>query len=206
MNLGFDFVIYSLISLSALIPLYVYRDKIFKFLYKSSNFESFLTELKKLLISNHPFIPFDFLIVEKTKNENNPKTRQVLVIEDILSQFAEFEMLITTQSTVEKEFLWQTYENDSLPKKDKLPKDWLRRKDITWKRDKCQCTRCGLKTSLNDAQLYILKDIENGGTYHFENLLSVCNDCYRILNTDNLGKTMKYLNITETLMNKVTNK
>jgi len=206
MNLGFDFIIYSLLSLTTLIPLYVYREKIFKFLYKSSNFESFLTELKKNLISNYPFIPFDFVIVDKTKDENNPKTRQVLVVEDILSQFAEYEMLITTQNTVEKDLLWQTYENDSIPKKEKLPKDWLRRKNTTWKRDKCQCARCGIKTALNDSQLHIVKDIKNGGTYHFENLLSVCNDCYRILNTDNLGKTMKYLNITELLMNKVTNK
>ncbi|NQY95178.1 MAG: HNH endonuclease [Campylobacteraceae bacterium] len=165
-----------------------------------------MTELKKLLIEDHPLIRFNFSIVEKTLNENNPKTRQILIVENILSQFAEFEMFITTQNTVDKEFLWQTYENDSIPKKDKLPKDWFRRKDTTWKRDNCKCTRCGFKITLNDAQLHIVKEIKNGGTYHFENLLTVCNDCYRILNTDNLGKTVKYLNITESLMNKVSSK
>lgn len=206
MKLGLDFIIYSIVSLTALIPLYIYRETIFKFLYKSSNFEFFLTELKKYLFQNHPFIKFNFSMVEKTKTENNPKTRQILVIEDILTQFSEFDMLITTQKSVEKDLLWQTYEFDSTPKKDKLPKDWLRRKDTAWKRDNCQCSRCGTKITINDSQLHLVKDIEVGGTYHFENLMITCNDCYRLLNSDNIGKTIKYLNITDTLMNKVTSK
>ena len=203
MKLGIDFAIYSLICLSALIPLYVYREKIFKFLYKSSDFGAFLTEIQKYLQNNHPFINFDFSIVEKTKNEDNPKTRQILVAEDFISQFAEFEMNITTQDSVDKELIWQTYEMDSLPKKEKLPKDWLRRKDTAWKRDNCQCRRCGIKTTINDSQLYLVKDIKDGGTYHFENIITLCNDCYRILNTQDIGKIAKSLNITDTLMSKV---
>lgn len=203
MMLGIDFIIYSLIALSLLIPLYIYREKLFTFLYKPSDFETFLTEIKKHLNFNHPRIYIDYSIVERTKNEENPKTRQILVVENILNQFCEFEMLITTQTPMDKEHLWQTYENDSLPNKDKLPKDWLRRKDTAWKRDKCQCKRCGMKIQMNNTQVYLIKAIQSGGTYHFENILTVCNDCNRILNTNDLGKTVKSLEVTEALMNKV---
>lgn len=203
MKLGTDFVIYSLLALSLLIPVYLYRKKIFKFLYKPSNFVTFLTELKKHLNIYHPKINMNYSIVEQTVNEQNPKTRQILVVENMLSQFCEFEMFITTQTPVDKEHLWQTYENDALPKKDKLPKDWLRRKDTAWKRDNCQCKRCGMKIQMNDTQIYLIKDIKDGGTYHFENMITVCNDCNRILNSTDLGKTVKSLDITDSLMNKV---
>ena len=104
MNLGIDFVIYSGLSLSALIPLYIYREKIFKFLYKSSDFETFLTELRKYLLNNHKLINFNFSIVERTETEPNPKTRQILIVEDILSQFSEYEILLKTQNSVEKNY------------------------------------------------------------------------------------------------------
>ena len=203
MKLGTDFVIYSLLALSLLFPVYHYRNRIFKFLYKPSDFETFLTEIKKHMNINHPRIKMDYSIVEKTENEENPKTRQILVVENFLNQFCEFEMFISTQTPVDKEHLWQTYENDSLPKKDKLPKDWLRRKDTAWKRDNCQCKRCGMKIQMNDTQVYFIKEITNGGTYHFENILTVCNDCNKILNTNDLGKTAKSLDISDLLMNKV---
>lgn len=203
MRLGTEFVIYSLIALSSLLPLYIYRQGIFKFLYKPSNFKAFISEVKKYLNTNHPHIKLDYSIVEKTLNEKNPKTRQILVIENLLTQFCEFDMSLVTQSSIEKSLLWQTYEIDSTPIKDKLPKDWLRRKDTVWKRDNCQCKRCGIKLSMNDTHVYLLKEIKNGGTYHFENLLSTCIDCYRILNSNDLGKIVKSLNITDTLMRKV---
>lgn len=203
MSLGIDFVIYSSILLTSLIPIYIFREKIFKFLYKTEDFETFISELKKHLIINHPSIDFDYSIIEKTKNEENPKTRQTLVVEDILMQFAEYELNIETQHSVNKEFLWQTYEADSIPQKEKLPKDWLRRKDTIWKRDKSKCLRCGLKVEMNDAQVYIIRDIENGGTYHFENLLTLCHDCNRILKSEDLGKVIKSLNILDDLMHKV---
>jgi len=203
MKLGIDFVIYSLIALSLLSPVYLYRKKIFKFLYKPSDFITFLTEVKKYFNLNHPRINVSYSIVEQTLNEQNPKTRQILVVENLLSQFCEFEMFITTQTPVDKEHLWQTYENDALPKKDKLPKDWLRRKDTAWKRDNCQCKRCGIKIQMNDTQIYLIKDIKDGGTYHFENMITVCNDCNRILNSTDLGKTVKSLDITDSLMNKI---
>lgn len=203
MRLGTEFVLYSLIALSSLLPLYIYRKDIFKFLYKPSNFKAFISEVKKYLNTNYPRITMDYSIIEKTLDEKNPKTRQILVVENLLTQFCEFNMPLVTQPSVEKNLLWQTYENDSLPVKDKLPKDWLRRKDTAWKRDNCQCKRCGTKLSMNDAQVYLLKEINNGGTYHFENLLTTCIDCYRILNANDLGKIVKSLNITDNLMRKV---
>jgi len=203
MNLGIDFIIYSLLASSSVIPLYIYRKKVFKFLYKPSDFEEFIAEVKKYLNISHPVIKFSYSIVENTKEEENPKTRQILIVENLLNQFCEYEMFISTQHSVEKSLLWQTYEIDSLPKKDKLPKDWLRRKDTAWKRDHCKCKRCGSKIKMNDTQIYILKEIENGGTYHFENLLTTCNDCYRILNSEDIGKISKSLHITDTLMNKI---
>ena len=204
MNLGIDFAIYSLISLSALIPIYMFREKVFKFFYKSSDFETFLKELKKYILIERPYIKFDYSIVEKTSDEKNPKTRQTLIIENIIMQYAEYDLNISTQNSIEKDLLWQTYENDSFPKKDKLPKDWLRRKDLAWKRGKSKCSRCGLKIAMNDSQLYLIRDTKDGGTYHLENLISVCNDCNRILNAEELGKILKSLNITDTLMRKVT--
>ena len=160
MNLGIDFAIYSTIMLSALIPIYFFREKIFKFLYKSSDFETFLTETKKYLNINHPNINFNYSIVETSLNERNPQARQILVVENLITQFAEYNVEFTTQDSVGKELLWQTYEADSLPNKDKLPKDWLRRKDTIWKRDNAKCIRCGIKIEMNDSAVYILKDIK----------------------------------------------
>ncbi len=59
---------------------------------------------------------------------------------------------------------------------------------------------------MNDSQVYLIKDIKNGGSYHFENMLCVCIDCYKILNSNDLVETIKYLNFTDSLMNKVSSK
>jgi len=203
MNLGIDFAIYSSILLSALIPIYIFREKVFKFFYNSGDFETFLTELKKYINGNYPYIQFNYSMVEKTINEENPKTRQILIIEDLISQYAQYEMNITTQDCVDKSLLWQSYDTDSSPKKDKLPKDWLRRKEIALNRNNSKCLRCGFKIQINDSQVYIIRDIKDGGTYHLENLFTVCNDCNRILNSEDISKTIKSLNINDTLMRKI---
>lgn len=204
MKLGMDFIIYSSLLLSTLLPLYIFRQKIIKFLYKPSDFETFLTELKKYTNNNHAYIDFDYSIVEKTKDEENPKARQILIVENMLMQFTEFEINISTQNSVGKDLLWQTYDTDSFPNKEKLPKDWLRRKETVLKRDNYKCSRCGLKIGINDSQVYVIRDIHNGGTYHFENLLTVCTDCNRILKAEDISKVIKSLNITDALMHKVT--
>lgn len=203
MVLGYDFIIFSLIILSTLIPLYFFRKKIFKRLYKPSDFELFFLEIKKYMRINHPLIFIDYTILKKASNEENPKTKQLLVIEDIISQFTTYSMKIKTQESVDRDLLWKTYEIDSNPIKDKLPKDWQRRKNVVWTRDKMKCKRCGMKLELNEADVFFINPIQDGGTYRFENLLTTCYDCKKILNSDDLGKTTKSLNITESLMNKI---
>ena len=92
-----------------------------------------------------------------------------------------------------KSVLWSTYEQDSINTKGKAPHDLIRRKEVAWRRDSEKCNRCGTKTRLMESHIMYVKDIDKGGTYHFENITLLCSDCYRLLNSrkDKIPKDLK---------------
>jgi len=207
MILDLNFIIIGTLIIISLIPLYIYKDKIIHLIYKKNDFNSFVNDIRIYLKQHYPKIKFDIQqAVEDTKTEQNPNTRLILVIENLIWQFINHKYTSKTKDPINKELLWSNYLENCKPNKDKLPTDWSKRKEFTWQRDKHICQRCGLKLKLDDAKVVLLKPIKDGGQYNFENLETLCNDCNKILKSSDLSKTAKSLNIFDNLMNKVKGK
>lgn len=180
MILDIEFVIYSSLIIACLIPLYIYRKKILKFRNSNGNINLFLKDLRNYLSTHHPKIKFNFSIIDKTEDEKNRRVRETLIVEDIITQFVDYDYKKTTQASVSKEKLWVGYDEKS--KSDlKLPSDWKQRKEMAWLRDNGRCDRCGNKILLKNAYSQFAKEIEKGGGYNFENIIILCNDCNLIL-------------------------
>ncbi len=183
MKLEIDFIIIGIIIILLLTPLYIYRKRIFKFLYyKQGDFKSFLYHIKNYLKSEYPYIPFNYTLNSKIEEEKNIKVKKTLFIEHLVTQFIKYEYKTQTQDSINKEFLWSTYEQNCKPIKDKFPTDWPKRKEFTFKRDQAKCKRCGHKVRLQDAYISFVKPTSEGGGYNFENLITFCVDCNKIIN------------------------
>ena len=113
----------------------------------------------------------------------------------------DFEYTKKTQKGVPKDILWGSYENESIPN-NSTANNLLRRKEIVLKRDNFKCNRCGTPIKLDTSMLLLIKDVEHGGTYHFENLSVLCTDCNKILHSENPQRVLKDLNIYHTLKKK----
>lgn len=200
MRLNLDFIIYSSLLISSLIPLYIYRKKIFTFKYKKDNsFSFFIKDLKLHMAKHHPKIKIDYSIIEKTQNEQDFKVRETLIVENVINQFFNFNYQKRTQETVPANKLWTNYIEKS-KSNPKYPNDWLQRKDMAWKRDNKSCNRCGDKISLEAVYTNFVNDIKNGGGYNLENIIILCSDCNKIINTTNAKNTILSLSINDGLM------
>lgn len=201
MVLDLDFVIYSTLLILFLIPLYFYRQKIFKFKYENSgNFDLFVKDLKLHMQKHHPKIFIDYSIIGKTIDEKNLKLRETLIIEDVVRQFFYFDYEKKTQKSVAREKLWLTYEEKSTSNP-KVPTDWIKRKELVYSRDNRCCNRCGDNIpSLNDTFTIFIKDIEKGGGYNLENIAILCNDCHKVLNSTNEKQTIHSLTLNDRLL------
>ncbi|RXJ83894.1 HNH endonuclease [Arcobacter sp. CECT 8985] len=205
MHLDLNFIICGIIIILFLIPFYIYRKQVYKLFSRNGDFNTFINDVKIHLKDTFPNINFEYdKIIEATKNEKDISRREILIIEDLVSQYVEFDYKLDTQSSIDKNLLWKNYEEGCIPTKDKKPNDWLKRKDLTYRRDNCRCKRCGLKIELNDAFATLIRSIENGGGYNFENLITLCFDCNKICSEDNENKNPKHPIIEEDLLKKVT--
>lgn len=199
MNLDVEFVIYASLLIGCLIPLYIYRKRLLQFKESNGDINLFLRDLRNYLSTHHPKIKFDFSIIDKTINEKDRKIRETLIVEDIITQFVDYEYNKTTQSSVSKEKLWVGYDEKS--KSDlKLPSDWKQRKEMAWLRDNGKCDRCGNKVLLKNAYSQFAKEIENGGGYNFENIITLCNDCNLILKKQDSKVNISSTEIYDKLM------
>lgn len=199
MVLDIEFIIFSSILIGAIIPLYIYRQKIFSFAYKTGSMEIFIRDVKLHLKKDHPKINFDYSIIEKTSDEKDIRVRQTIIVEDLVSQYFTYDYLKVTQGTIAKDKLWTNYEEKSKSNA-KTPSDWSQRRELAWNRDHEKCNRCGTKSKLNDSMNIFVKDISDGGGYNVENIITLCSDCYRIINSKNHANTMATLNLHDKLM------
>jgi hypothetical protein len=199
MRLDVDFVLYASIVIACLIPLYIYRKKVFSSVLKKNDISLFIRDIKKHMQVEHPKIKIDYAIIDKTKDENNIEVRQTIIVEDIVSQFFYYEYEKKTQSDIQREKHWQGYEERSISN-DKYPNDWPIRKDFAWKRDNGSCNRCGTKIQLEDAITVFVKDIKDGGGYNFENIIILCSDCNKTINSQNPKNSISSLQLNEKLM------
>ena len=189
MKLGWDYVILSSIIIVSIIPVYIYRKKLFKFAYKKDGFTEFIKELKLHLKRIYPKFQFDYSIISKTSKEKDSRVRQSLVVENIISQLIEYDLDIKTQDGVTRDKLWTGY--DELSKNSsKKPSDWKKRRELVWNRDKKSCIRCTKAVQFNDSVTLFVSDYELGGGFNVENLYTVCTDCNQILNKND--STIKF--------------
>lgn len=201
MILGLEFVIYATIMVFCLLPLYIYREKIFKSqVSQIDDFSLFIKDVKLHMIKYYPKIKINYSIIEKTKNEQNIKLRENLIIEDIVEQFFNYEYKIKTQETVSRDKLWVGYDEKSISTP-KLPSDWQQRKEIAWRRENKSCSRCGqLLINLNDAHTIFVRQIKDGGGFNLENIVILCSDCNKIVNSTNEKNTIHSLLLNDKLM------
>ncbi|BAK74201.1 HNH endonuclease [Arcobacter sp. L] len=201
MRLDIEFVIYASILIACLLPLYIYRKKIFKKDFESNgDFNNFLKDLKFHMHKFHPKIHIDYSIVEKTKNEQNLHSRETIIIENVVEQFFNFEYKKTTQKSILRDKLWATYAEKSISNP-KFPSDWQQRKEFAYRRDNRCCNRCGNNImNLNEAYTSFVKDIKDGGNYNFENIIILCVDCNKILNSTNPKDTLHSLILNDKLL------
>lgn len=195
---GTDFIISSTIWLCVVIAfVFTFRRQIKKFFYKSSLFDIFLTKLKTYLKETYPKIKFDFSIIEETKEEPNPETRKYLIVDNIISQFLSIKLNDIHPKPISKNLQWSDYTFNCEPNKDKLPKDWIQRKNALLARDNKICIRCSKPLTLETSDIHMLRSLEKGGKYYLENLITVCKDCKKILSND--PKKLNFLDIKDDL-------
>lgn len=204
MVLDIDFIISGSIIIAILIPLYIYRKKVYNFFTRKGDFKTFEENVKNFLETHYPKIKFDYSIINKSKTQKDEKLRQILIIEDLVSQFINYEYELHTQKSIHNDLLWSTYKQNCKPIKGKLPNDWAKRKEFTYRRDNGKCKRCGVNITSSDANVIFIKPIENGGGYNFENLITLCVDCNKILNPNRENKNIKNSWIEDELLKKVT--
>ncbi|MBP9490378.1 MAG: HNH endonuclease [Aliarcobacter sp.] len=200
MRLDIDFIIYSSLLIACLLPLYVYREKIFSPKYKNNGgFPLFLKDLKFYMSKHFPKINIDYSIVEKTENELNIELRETIIIENVVEQFFNFLYEKNTQVSFPREKQWINYEEKS-KSNPKYPSDWALRKEFAWKRDNKCCNRCGTTLTLKETYTSFIKDINDDGGYNLENIIVLCVDCNKILHSTNPKSTISSLVLNDKLM------
>ncbi len=194
--LGIDFIVSSIMWLLVVILFaFVFRKHLKKFFYKDISFDIFYKNLRSYLLETYPEVKFDFSIIETSKSEPNPNARKYIILDDIINQYSSLKLDSSKYPSVSPQNLqWSSYIFNSEPNKDKIPKDWVKRKNALLIRDNKKCFRCSTKVDLNTIQIHMIRSLEKGGKYFLENLIPMCKDCDKILN-----KKIKHLDIKENL-------
>ena len=101
MVLDITFTIFGCLIIISLIPLYIYRDKIYKkFARSTDDIKYFYKDTKNFLITNYPKINFDFNILDKFNNIKDINLKETLIAEEFAKQFATHPYELTTQAGV----------------------------------------------------------------------------------------------------------
>ncbi len=200
--LGADFSISSMLLISLVVgTLFTFRRKIFFFLYKETDIDLFLKTLDEKLKTTYPKLTFDFRYLEKIKDEPNPDAKKYALIDNIINQYEAISYTpIHSKKLISANMLWSSYAFNSKNTNNKLPEDWLLRKNAIFERDEKTCQKCSKKMALKDSDILFIKPLEKGGDFYVENMLLVCNDCAKI-EKYKLDKTqsLKFLDIREDL-------
>lgn len=200
--LGADFSISSIILLAIVFSaIFTLRKKIFFFYYKETDMDLFLKQLDETLKTTYPKIQFDFKYLEKIKDEPNPDAKKYALIDNIISQYEALDFQIkNSNKSVPSNLLWSSYAFNSKNVKNRLPEDWLLRKNAIFERDEKTCQKCSKKLHLKESDILFIKPLEKGGDFYLENMILVCNDCAKIekYKLDKSTK-IKYLEIREEL-------
>jgi len=198
--LGTDYILSSLLWLIGIGAfVFTFRKPIMKLLYKKATLDLFITKLKIYLSKTYPDITFDYSIIEQTKDEPNPELRKYAIADDMIDQYKRIEIKTSKYpKNTPKDLQWSSYLFNCEPNKDKLPKDWMQRKNALFVRDHKKCFRCSTHVDLNTIHPKMIRPLKDGGKYYLENLISLCPDCDRLL-SDDPKKKNGFLNIKDKL-------
>ncbi|MDD2697671.1 MAG: hypothetical protein PHF17_02585 [Arcobacteraceae bacterium] len=200
--LGADFSILSMILLIGVLSLVItFRKKIFFFIYKETDMDLFLRQLDEKLKTTYPKLKFDFRYLDKIQDEPNPDAKKYALIDNIINQYEALEFTAKhSNKSIPSNMLWSSYAFNSKNIKNKLPEDWLLRKNAIFERDEKICQKCSKKLQPKDSDILFVKPLEKGGDFYLENMILVCNDCAKI-EKYKLDKTqsVKFLEIREDL-------
>lgn len=187
MNLDTDFIIISGILLVMLLSLYTYRKKVKAVLTKSSDADLLLKDIQVYFTNRHPLIDINYSGVKKIIDQNDKSVVGLMIIDYIVMQYFNANINLDMPRPLKKEMLWANYEELSIPLKDKIPKDWRKRKETIFVRDNKQCVRCGQKLEFKNAMPHLIRPLEDHGTFHLDNIVTLCIDCNKVLNLKEKG-------------------
>jgi len=198
--LGTDYIVSSLLWLTLVaIFVFTFRKPIMKLLYKKATLDLFISKLKIYLEKTYPDIKFDYSIVDHSKSEPNPELRKYSIVDNIIDQFKRIELNTSKYpKNTPKELHWGSYMFNCEPNKDKLPKDWMQRKNALFVRDHRKCFRCSTYVDIHTMHPKMIRSLKDGGKYYLENLIPLCSDCDKLLSDDN-KKKHGFLNIKDKL-------
>ena len=132
--------------------------------------------------------------------------RETFIVENIVEQYFNYPYKKVTQKSVSRDKLCANYDEKSLSNS-KLPNDWQQRKELAWRRDNRCCNRCGnYLISLNEVYTNFVKDIKDEGSYSLENIIVLCADCNKVLNSTNHKNSMDSLILNDKLLHLVKTK
>ncbi len=192
--LGLDFIFFSLVLLLGIaIFIYAFRKYIARLLYKKRSFDILSKTLHDYLKKTYPKIKFDYSVIKQSESELNPEARKSIIFDDIIKQYKDIAMNRTHYPTGTPLYLqWSSYVFNCEPNRNKLPPDWGQRKKALLQRDQNSCFRCSKKITLGTVTIHMIHSLKAGGKYNLENLVPICRDCDKIINSDN----KKTINLT----------
>lgn len=197
MNVILVFFLIFVVLIIFLLFLYFYRKKLNPTKYKDTeDLNLFLKDLNLYMKHHHPKIDINYNILEKIKTEHNVKIKKSLIIEDVVNQFINYSYAKKTKQGLPREKYWTNYLEKSLSNP-KYPNDWLLRREFVWRRENKCCDRCGKNLELNEVYTLFIKEIASGGQYNLENIVCLCIDCNKILNSK---KENPYLLLNDKLL------
>jgi len=203
--LGTDYIISSLIWLFLIFSfVFTFRKQIMKYFYPEASLDLFISKIKSHLKKTYPNIKFDFAIIEHSEKEKNPELRKYMIADEMIDQYKRLQIDKSKYpETTAKKLQWSSYVFNCEPDRDKLPKDWIQRKNALCLRDNKRCFRCSTTLDMSNIFPKLIRPLKEGGKYHLENLIPLCSDCDKIL--DDNPKRSSYLNIKDTLYEIVEN-
>ncbi len=199
MILGIDYtIIGTIIILLVLYFIFSHKERLRSYLFTSmGNINK--DDIMKYLAKTYPNINFDLSRLSEFKYDDVAQ-QKIIIVEDIVYQFTSIQSNFpTTADTIDHKYIWDSYVVNSKPPKGKTPMDIKKRKEALLFRDKHTCQRCSKDLNIDTLKIYFLKPLEDGGDYSFENMISVCSDCSRVLLSKDIKKTAQELELTEIL-------
>jgi hypothetical protein len=195
--LGTDYIVSSLLWLFVIFTfVFTFRKHIIKLFYPKATLDLFISKLKTYLTKTYPTIKFDYTIIQVSTSEKNSELRKYMIADDMIDQFKRIKIDQSRYpKTTPKELQWSSYIFNCEPNKDKLPKDWMQRKNALFVRENKKCFRCSTYVDLTTIYPKLVRPLKDGGKYYLENMIPLCGDCDKLL-SDNPKKS-SFLNIKD---------